>query len=55
MEYISLTSPLLYGCENWTLKQMDIRRLKAAEMKFMKPGAGHSILKDRRSETFWKN
>jgi hypothetical protein len=30
----------LYGCEMWTLKQMDIRRIKTAEMKFMKCTSG---------------
>jgi len=25
---------LLYGCEIWTLKQSDVRRLKTAEMKW---------------------
>jgi len=26
---------ILYGCEIWTLKQSDVTRLKAAEVKFM--------------------
>jgi hypothetical protein len=34
---------LLYGCEIWTLKQGDIRRLKTAEMKFMRHTATYSL------------
>jgi len=34
---------LLYGCEIWTLKQRDIRRIKTAEMKFMKHTAGYTF------------
>jgi hypothetical protein len=32
-----------------TLKQNDIRRLKTAEMKFMKRTAGYSLLDNRRN------
>jgi len=28
---ILATLPLLYGCEIWTLKQRDVRKLKTAE------------------------
>ena len=31
---------LLYGSENWTLKQRDISRITAAEMKYMRKTAG---------------
>jgi hypothetical protein len=34
----------------WALKQRDIRRLKTAEMKFMRRTAGYSLLDDRESE-----
>jgi hypothetical protein len=30
---ILFIASLLYGCETWTLKQRDIKRLKTAEMK----------------------
>jgi hypothetical protein len=43
-------SSLLYGCEIWILKQRDMRRLKKAEMKCMKPTAGYRLLDHRRSE-----
>jgi len=41
---------LLYGCEIWTLKQRDIRRLKTAEKKFMRRTAGYNLLDHRRNE-----
>jgi hypothetical protein len=34
----------------WALKQRDMRRLKTAEMKFMRPTGGYSLLDHRRSE-----
>jgi hypothetical protein len=37
----------LYGCETWTFKQ---RRLKTAEMKFMRPTEGYNKLGRRRNE-----
>jgi hypothetical protein len=40
---------LLCGCEIWTLKQRDVRRLKAAEIKFMRCTAGYSLLDQRRN------
>jgi hypothetical protein len=45
---------LLYGSEFWVLKQSDIRRIKTAEMKFMRDTAGYSLLDHRRNEdTTW--
>jgi hypothetical protein len=41
---------LLRGCEIWTLRQRIIRRLKAAQMKFMRPKAGFNLLEHKRSE-----
>jgi hypothetical protein len=41
---------LLYGCEIWTLKQRDIRRLKSAEMKCMRCTAGYGLLHHRSNE-----
>jgi hypothetical protein len=47
--YNVLANPsLLYGCELLTLKQRDIRRLKAAGMKFIRGTAGYSLLDHRR-------
>jgi hypothetical protein len=40
----------LYGCEVRILNQRDIRRLKAAEMKFIRRTAGYSLLDHRRNE-----
>jgi hypothetical protein len=37
---ILTASPLLYDCAAWTLKQRDIRRIKGAEMKFVRSTAG---------------
>jgi hypothetical protein len=35
--YNTLASPtLLYGSENWTIKERDARRITAAEMKYMR-------------------
>jgi len=31
---------LLYGSETWTVKARDVRRIRAAEMKFMRRTAG---------------
>jgi len=41
---------LPYSCEFWTSKRSYIRRLKKAEMKFMRRTAGYSLLEDRRNE-----
>jgi ABC-type ATPase involved in cell division len=32
---------LLYGSETWTIKARDARRIKAAEMKYMRRTAGY--------------
>jgi len=42
----------LYGCEIWILKQKDVRRLKTAEMKFMRRTAEYSLLDHRRQRYF---
>jgi hypothetical protein len=39
---------------NNTLKQRDVRRLKTAEMKFMRCKAGHSLLSHIRNEDILK-
>jgi hypothetical protein len=41
---------LVYGCGIWPLKQRHIRRLKAAEMKFMRRTAEYSSLDHKRNE-----
>jgi hypothetical protein len=33
---------LLYGCETWTIKAKDTRRITAAEMRYMRITAGHT-------------
>jgi hypothetical protein len=33
---------LLYGSETWTIKARDVRRISAAEMKYMRRTAGHT-------------
>ena len=33
---------LLYGCETWTVKASDARRITAAEMKYMRITAGYT-------------
>jgi hypothetical protein len=47
---ISAVPSLLYGCEIWTLIKRAIRRLKTAEMKFVRPTAGYSLLDHRGNE-----
>jgi hypothetical protein len=34
--------PLLYGCEDWTIKAGDARRITAVEMKYMRKTAGYN-------------
>jgi hypothetical protein len=45
---ISAFPSLLCGCEILTLKQMALRRLKTAEMKFMTCAEGCNLLYHRR-------
>jgi hypothetical protein len=40
--YIALALPALsFGCENWTIKARDARRITAAEMKYKRKTAGY--------------
>jgi hypothetical protein len=39
-----LISSLLDGCETWTFKQRDLRRLKATKMKCLRPTEGNVLL-----------
>jgi hypothetical protein len=41
---------LLYSCEILTLKQWDERRIKRAEIKFMKCAPRYSLLDHKRTE-----
>jgi hypothetical protein len=41
--YSTLALPLLLnGCETWTIKVRDARRIKAAEIKYMRRTAGYT-------------
>ena len=40
---------LMYGNENWSLNQSDKRKIEAAEMRFLRPMAGYSLLDKKRS------
>jgi predicted esterase YcpF (UPF0227 family) len=44
---ILATPSLLYGCEIWTLKQRDIKRLKMTEVKSMRRTAAYSLFDHR--------
>ena len=35
---------LMYGSENWSLNRSDKRKIKSAEMRFLKPRAGYTLL-----------
>jgi hypothetical protein len=49
--YNILAAPSLsYVCEFWTLKQMSIKGLKTAEMKFTRGTAGYSSLDRKRND-----
>ncbi|XP_067138864.1 uncharacterized protein [Centruroides vittatus] len=49
--YKTLAIPtLLYGSKIWVLKKKDIKRLQAAEMRFMRRTAGYTLLDHRRNE-----
>jgi hypothetical protein len=41
---------LLYGSECWTLTKRQIRRLEAAEMRFLRSVAGYRLIDHRRNE-----
>ena len=40
---------LMYGSENWSLNRSDKRKIEAAEMRFLRPTAGHTLLDKKRS------
>ena len=35
---------LMYGSENWSLNRSDKRKIEAAEMRFLRPTAGYTLL-----------
>jgi hypothetical protein len=39
---IEKVSVLLYGSETWSIKTRDAKRIKAAEMKYMRRTAGYT-------------
>ena len=39
----------MYGSENWSLNRSDKRRTEAAEMRFLRPMAGYTLLDKKRS------
>jgi hypothetical protein len=47
-KYVGEMFHVLYGCEIWALKQRTVRKLKTAEMKFMRCTAGYSLLNLRK-------
>ena len=40
---------LMYGSENWSLNQSDKRKIAAAEMRFLSPTVGYTLLDKKRS------
>ena len=34
---------LMYGSENWSLNRSDKRKIKAVEMRFLRPMAGYTL------------
>ena len=40
---------LMYGIENWSLNRSDKRKIEAAEMRFLRPMAGYTLLDKKRS------
>jgi hypothetical protein len=51
---LAIPSPS-YDCEVWTLKQMDLRELKTAEMKFKKRMGIYSLSDHIIMKIFYKN
>lgn len=49
--YKTMAVPMLtYGCENWTVNRSDRRKIEAAEMRFLRPLAGYTLLDHKRNE-----
>jgi hypothetical protein len=45
---------LLHGSETWTLTASQLKRLEAAEMRLLRPLAGHTLLDHKRNEDIRK-
>ena len=41
---------LMYGSENWSLNRSDKRKIEAAEMRFLRTTAGHTLLDKKKKE-----
>jgi hypothetical protein len=41
---------LMYGSENWSLNRSDKRKIEAAEMRFLRPMAGYTLLDKKSSD-----
>ena len=40
---------LVYGSENWSLNRSDKKKIETAEMRFLRPTAGYTLLDKKRS------
>ena len=40
---------LMYGSENWSLNRPDKRKIEAAEMRFLRPMVGYTLLDQKSS------
>jgi hypothetical protein len=40
---------LTYASENWTINRSDERKIESAEMRFLRPVAGYTLLDQKRS------
>jgi hypothetical protein len=40
---------LTYSSENWTIDRPDETKLETPEMRFLRPGAGHTVLDQKRN------
>jgi hypothetical protein len=48
--YKIMTIPvMIYGTDNWSLNRSDKRKIEAAEMRFLRPTVGCSLLDKKRS------
>ena len=41
-------SVLMYASENWSLNRPDKRKIEAAEMRFLRPMAGYTLLSKKK-------
>jgi hypothetical protein len=45
---------LMYGSENWSLNRSDNTKIEPAEMKFLRPTAGYTLLDKKRNSDIRK-